>query len=111
MNPHTVINQPQMTVTQHQSCEWQTDLFDCFNDWGVCFCGMCCPLCLGCQIASELDECPLCGITMAFRTLYRTRYGIPGSLLSDYFATACCTFCSICQLKRDINKRKDRGIF
>uniref|UniRef100_A0A670ZAF1 Placenta associated 8 n=1 Tax=Pseudonaja textilis TaxID=8673 RepID=A0A670ZAF1_PSETE len=72
---------------------------------------MCCPLCLGCQIASEVDECPLCGITMAFRTLYRTRYGIPGSLLSDYFATACCTFCSICQLKRDINKRKSRGIF
>ncbi|ETE59359.1 Placenta-specific gene 8 protein, partial [Ophiophagus hannah] len=81
MNPHTVINQPQMTVTQHQSREWQTDLFDCFNDWGVCVCGMCCPLCLGCQIASEMDECPLCGISTAFRTLYRTRYGIPGSLL------------------------------
>uniref|UniRef100_A0A8C5RVG4 Uncharacterized protein n=1 Tax=Laticauda laticaudata TaxID=8630 RepID=A0A8C5RVG4_LATLA len=79
MNPHTIISQPQMTVTQHQTCEWQTDLFDCFNDWGVCICGMCCPLCLGCQIASEMNECPLCGITMAFRTLYRTRYGIPVS--------------------------------
>eukprot|EP00298_Acanthocystis_sp_HF-20_P013480 c20373_g1_i1.p1 GENE.c20373_g1_i1~~c20373_g1_i1.p1 ORF type:complete len:160 (-),score=42.85 c20373_g1_i1:46-492(-) len=23
--------------------EWSTGLFDCFNDWGICFCGCCCP--------------------------------------------------------------------
>ncbi|KAM6440632.1 placenta-specific gene 8 protein-like [Liasis olivaceus] len=110
MNPQVVMSQPQIVV-QHQCPQWQTGLLDCCDDCGVCMCGLCCPLCLGCQIASDMDECCLCGLTMAIRSVYRTKYGIPGSLLSDFFASMCCSLCTACQLKRDINKRKDMGVF
>ncbi|XP_070614195.1 placenta-specific gene 8 protein-like [Erythrolamprus reginae] len=111
MNPHVVMSQPQMVVTQHQSPEWQTGLLDCFSDCGVCICGLFCPLCLGCQVAADMDECCLCGASMAMRSVYRTKYGIQGSLVGDFCATMFCTLCSVCQLKRDINQRKDKGIF
>ena len=44
-------------------------------------CGTFCFTCLGCQVAADMNECCLCGTTVAMRTLYRTRYGIPVSLL------------------------------
>ncbi|XP_063165943.1 placenta-specific gene 8 protein-like [Candoia aspera] len=111
MNPQVVMSQPQVMVVQHQSPQWQSGLLDCFNDCGVCLCGSFCSMCLGCQIASDMDECCLCGTSMAMRSVYRTKYGIPGSLLSDFLAVLFCPLCSFCQLKRDINKRKDMGIF
>ena len=42
-------------------------------------CGAFCPLCLSCQIASDMNEFCLCGSSVAMRTMYRTRYGIPVS--------------------------------
>lgn len=42
-------------------------------------CGTFFPLCLSCQIASDMNECCLCGASVAMRTKYRTRYGIPVS--------------------------------
>ncbi|XP_062991241.1 placenta-specific gene 8 protein-like [Elgaria multicarinata webbii] len=111
MNPQVIISQPQVVVVQQQSPQWQTDLLDCFSDCGVCLCGTFCTLCLGCQVAADMDECCLCGPTMAMRSLYRTKYGIPGSLLGDFCAVNFCLSCALCQLKRDINKRKDMGIF
>nr|XP_028600848.1 placenta-specific gene 8 protein-like [Podarcis muralis] len=112
MNTQAVImNQPQVVLAQHQSPQWQTDLMDCCSDCGVCLCGLFCPLILGCQIASAMDECCLCGSSMAMRSVYRTKYGIPGSLLGDFCAMWFCPHCALCQLKRDINKRKDMGIF
>ncbi|XP_059002890.1 placenta-specific gene 8 protein-like isoform X2 [Mustela lutreola] len=62
--------------------DWQTGVFDCCDDLGICLCGTFCPLCLSCQIASDMDECCLCGASVAMRTLYRTRYGIPTSILT-----------------------------
>ncbi|PNI83066.1 PLAC8 isoform 6 [Pan troglodytes] len=50
---------------------------DCFSDCGVCLCGTFCFPCLGCQVAADMNECCLCGTSVAMRTLYRTRYGIP----------------------------------
>ncbi|XP_060635288.2 placenta-specific gene 8 protein-like [Anolis sagrei] len=111
MSNPVIMSQPQVVVVQQQSPQWQTDLLDCFSDCGVCLCGTFFPLCLGCQVASDMDECCLCGITMAMRSVYRTKYGIPGSLLGDFCVTWCCPHCSLCQLKRDINKRRDMGIF
>ncbi|XP_066488766.1 placenta-specific gene 8 protein-like [Tiliqua scincoides] len=110
MNP-VIVSQPQVVVLQSQNGQWQSDLCDCFSDCGVCLCGTFVPCCLGCQIASDMDECCLCGPTMAMRAVYRTKYGIPGSLLGDAVAIWCCPHCSLCQLKRDINKRKEMGIF
>ncbi|NXK66905.1 PLAC8 protein, partial [Sylvietta virens] len=111
MASQTVITvQPQFSVAQ-QPGEWQTGLLDCCSDCGVCLCGTFCLPCLSCQVAGAMDECCLCGSTVAMRTLYRTRYNIPGSILSDFCALWCCTPCSLCQLKRDINRRKEMGVF
>ncbi|XP_053113463.1 placenta-specific gene 8 protein-like [Hemicordylus capensis] len=111
MSTQPVMSQPGVVIVQQGSGQWQTDLLDCYDDCGVCLCGLFCTLCLGCQVASDMEECILCGPTMAMRSLYRTKYGISGSLLGDFFATGCCPHCSLCQLKRDINKRKAMGIF
>uniref|UniRef100_A0A8C0GQ57 Placenta associated 8 n=1 Tax=Chelonoidis abingdonii TaxID=106734 RepID=A0A8C0GQ57_CHEAB len=58
-----------------------------------------------------MNECCLCGGSVAMRTLYRTKYGIPGSICSDFCTILWCGLCSLCQLKRDINRRKEMGIF
>uniref|UniRef100_A0A674J6V5 Uncharacterized protein n=1 Tax=Terrapene triunguis TaxID=2587831 RepID=A0A674J6V5_9SAUR len=34
-----------------------------------------------------------------------------GSICSDFCTTLWCGICSLCQLKRDINIRKEMGIF
>uniref|UniRef100_A0ABM5GKJ3 Placenta-specific gene 8 protein-like n=1 Tax=Pogona vitticeps TaxID=103695 RepID=A0ABM5GKJ3_9SAUR len=109
MSHPVIMNQPQIVTVQRS--DWQTGLFDCCDDCGVCLCGIFCPLCLGCQIASDMDECCFFGSSMAMRSVYRTKYGIPGSLLGDFCAVMCCGLCATCQLKRDINKRRDMGMF
>uniref|UniRef100_G1KKF2 Placenta associated 8 n=1 Tax=Anolis carolinensis TaxID=28377 RepID=G1KKF2_ANOCA len=76
----------------------------------VC-CGMFCYMCLGCQVAADMNECCLCGTSMALRSVYRTRYRIPGSLCDDFCTVLCCPVCSLCQIKRDINRRRELGIF
>uniref|UniRef100_A0A8C3WE91 Uncharacterized protein n=1 Tax=Catagonus wagneri TaxID=51154 RepID=A0A8C3WE91_9CETA len=53
-----------------------------------------------------MDECCLCGASVAMRTMYRTRYGIPGSIMTDFLWLLCLPNCTLCQLKRDIEKRK-----
>uniref|UniRef100_A0A674I8K1 Placenta associated 8 n=1 Tax=Terrapene triunguis TaxID=2587831 RepID=A0A674I8K1_9SAUR len=112
MNAQPVVFvQPQFSVATTQSNAWQTGLMDCCSDCGVCLCGVFCFYCLGCQVASDMNECCLCGSSVAMRTLYRTRYGIPGSICSDFCTTLWCGICSLCQLKRDINIRKEMGIF
>ncbi|XP_068868880.1 placenta-specific gene 8 protein-like isoform X1 [Aphelocoma coerulescens] len=111
--PTVVTIQPQFggAVSSVSRCTWQTSLMDCCTDCGVCCCGMfCCP-CLACQVAGDMNECCLCGTSVAMRTLYRTRYNIPGSICSDFCVTLCCPVCSICQIKRDINRRRELGIF
>ncbi|XP_059578224.1 placenta-specific gene 8 protein [Alligator mississippiensis] len=111
-NSHAVTIQPQFTVvTSTSRSNWQTGLLDCCSDCSVCLCGAFCFLCLQCQVASDMDECCLCGSSVAMRTLYRTKYNIPGSILCDFFSSLCCPMCSVCQLKRDIIRRKEQGIF
>ncbi|XP_074546799.1 placenta associated 8, tandem duplicate 2 [Halichoeres trimaculatus] len=102
-----VTNQP----GQYQRSEFQTSLFDCCDDCGVCLCGLFCHCCLGCTIASDMDECCLCGLGMPIRSVYRTKYNIEGSMCNDFMVTWCCSPCASCQLRRDINRRKDQGIF
>uniref|UniRef100_A0A3Q2HUQ3 Placenta associated 8 A n=1 Tax=Equus caballus TaxID=9796 RepID=A0A3Q2HUQ3_HORSE len=109
MNP--VVAQPGYGARGATASSWQTDVFDCCDDLGVCLCGTFFPLCLSCQIASDMDECCLCGGSVAMRTLYRTRYGIPGSICDDYLCLMCCPNCTLCQLKRDIDKRRAMNAF
>ncbi|XP_038826093.1 placenta-specific gene 8 protein-like [Salvelinus namaycush] len=91
--------------------DFQSGLCDVFSDCGTCCYGWWCFPCLGCSIASDMDECCLCGPTMAMRTMYRTRYNIKGSLFGDFCSILWCRVCSTCQLKRDIDLRKEQGIF
>ncbi|XP_032541742.1 placenta-specific gene 8 protein-like [Chiroxiphia lanceolata] len=107
---NVVVIQPQFTSAQ-QPGRWQTGLMDCCSDCGVCLCGSFCYPCLGYQVAGDMNECFLCGTSVAMRTLYRTRYNIPGSICSDFCITLWCPVCSVCQMKRDINRRKEQGIF
>ncbi|XP_032043176.1 placenta-specific gene 8 protein-like [Aythya fuligula] len=111
--PTVVTLQPQYVVAgpNVSRAMWQTGLMDCCTDCGVCCCGTFCYPCLGCQVAGDMNECCLCGTSVAMRTLYRTRYNIPGSICSDYCITLWCPVCSVCQIKRDINKRREMGIF
>ncbi|XP_062458760.1 placenta-specific gene 8 protein-like isoform X1 [Pezoporus occidentalis] len=102
--------QPQCSMAPRAG-EWQSGLMDCCSDCNVCLCGTFCFPCLGCQVAEDMDECCMCGPSVAMRTLYRTRYNIPGSLLGDFASTVFCPMCALCQLKRDINQRKELGIF
>ncbi|EDL99562.1 placenta-specific 8 (predicted) [Rattus norvegicus] len=105
-----IVTQPGF-VRAPQNSNWQTSLCDCFSDCGVCLCGTFCFTCLGCQVAADMNECCLCGTTVAMRTLYRTRYGIPGSICDDYMVTLFCPVCSVCQIKRDINRRRAMNAF
>ncbi|XP_029941198.1 placenta-specific gene 8 protein [Salarias fasciatus] len=102
-----VVNQP----GRYAPTDFQTGLCDCASDCGTCLYGMCCFPCLGCSIASDMNECCLCGIGWPIRSVYRTRYNIQGSMCTDFCVAGCCTLCATCQLKRDIDLRKSQGIF
>ncbi|XP_076877010.1 placenta associated 8, tandem duplicate 2 [Brachyhypopomus gauderio] len=90
---------------------FQTGLLDCCVDCSTCLCGFFCLPCLGCNIASHMGECCLCGLGMPMRSVYRTKYNIKGSMCEDYMVSVFCLPCSTCQLKRDIVRRKDQEIF
>ncbi|XP_053107706.1 placenta-specific gene 8 protein-like [Hemicordylus capensis] len=106
------MSQPQhVLVVQPNTNHWQTGLFDCCDDCGVCCCGIFCYECLGCEVAGNMGECCLCGTGMAMRAVYRTKYGIPGSLVNDCCTVLWCPACALCQLKRDIKKRRQMGTF
>uniref|UniRef100_A0A8D1WFE3 Placenta associated 8 n=1 Tax=Sus scrofa TaxID=9823 RepID=A0A8D1WFE3_PIG len=109
MNP--VVSQPRYGAGGTAVSDWQSGVFDCCDDMGICICGTFFPLCLSCQIASDMNECCLCGASVAMRTMYRTRYGIPGSIMSDFLWLYCFPNCTLCQLKRDIEKRKAMNAF
>ncbi|XP_014881177.1 placenta-specific gene 8 protein [Poecilia latipinna] len=102
-----VTNQP----GRYEPSDFQTGLCDCCEDFGTCCYGFFCFPCLGCSIASDMNECCLCGTGMSIRSVYRTRYNIRGSLCQDYLKAGCFPICATCQLKRDINRRKEQGIF
>ncbi|MEQ2293756.1 hypothetical protein AMECASPLE_036848, partial [Ameca splendens] len=67
-----VTNQP----GRYEPSDFQTKLCDCCEDCGTCMFGFFCFPCLGCSIASDMDECCLCGTGMPIRAVYRTRYNI-----------------------------------
>ncbi|KAL7847014.1 hypothetical protein SRHO_G00219940 [Serrasalmus rhombeus] len=91
--------------------EFQTGLFECCDDCCTCIYGYFCLSCLGCTIARDMGECCLCGLGMPIRSVYRTKYNIEGSLCKDFMITSFCLPCATCQLKRDIDRRKQQGIF
>ncbi|MBN3278676.1 COQ2 protein, partial [Polyodon spathula] len=91
-----VTSQPQHGAGYPPS-EFQTGVLDCCDDCGT--------------FARDMNECCCFGTSMAIRSLYRARYNIKGSLCNDWLCSTFCLVCTTCQLKRDIDKRKEQGIF
>ncbi|XP_059395402.1 placenta-specific gene 8 protein-like [Carassius carassius] len=89
--------------------DFHSGLMSCCDDVGVCCCGLFCLPCLGCSIACDMNECFLCGLGMPIRSVYRTKYNIPGSMCTDFMVAYCCMSCAACQMKRDIKIRKSNG--
>ncbi|XP_073761615.1 PLAC8-like protein 1 isoform X3 [Callorhinus ursinus] len=92
--------------------DWSTGLFSVCRDRRICFCGLFCPMCLECDIASHHGEC-LCwpllpGSTFALRIGTRERYKIRGTLCEDWLAVHCCWPFSICQVARELKMRASR---
>ncbi|XP_018600255.1 placenta-specific gene 8 protein-like [Scleropages formosus] len=102
-----VTNQP----GKFEASNFQTGLLDVCDDCGTCCYGLLCFPCMGCSIARDMNECCLCGLTPTMRSVYRTKYNIKGSLCRDLLIYQCCMVCAVCQLKRDIDRRKEQGIF
>ncbi|KAJ3605835.1 hypothetical protein NHX12_027879 [Muraenolepis orangiensis] len=102
-----VTNQP----GRYPATDFQTGLLDCGSDCSTCMYGLFCYPCLGCSIAGDMGEFCLCGTGMAIRSVYRTKYNINGSMCNDYMTYVCCSICGTCQLKRDIELRKEQGTF
>uniref|UniRef100_A0A8C9XFX1 Placenta associated 8 n=1 Tax=Sander lucioperca TaxID=283035 RepID=A0A8C9XFX1_SANLU len=102
-----VTNQP----GSYAPSDFQTGLFDVCKDCGTCCYGVLCYWCIGWSIASNMNEFFLCGHSTAIRSVYRTKYNIRGSVCNDFMLDVCCPCCTIYQLKTDIDRRKEQGIF
>ncbi|XP_064425711.1 cornifelin homolog [Latimeria chalumnae] len=107
-------SQPQMTVTtfsiSNQSSSWSSGLCDCCADMSICLCGVFLPCILACRVAQDFEECCcvafLPGSLLAMRTGIRERYHISGSVCDDWVAMCCCGPCSLCQMARELTRRK-----
>lgn len=116
MNQQTtvVLQQPQtggLNLGPKQN--WTTGLCGCFEDCGTCCIGYFCPLFLGCQAATTLDEsccvpCCLYGGTIAMRTKLRTLYNIQGSICCDWCVMTHCGQLALCQMVREMRNRGTR---
>ncbi|KAL1266946.1 hypothetical protein QQF64_002621 [Cirrhinus molitorella] len=91
--------------------DFDSGLMSCCDDMSVCCYGYFCLPCLGCSIASDMNECCCCGLGMTIRSVYRTKYNIQGSMCTDWCVGNFCMSCAACQMKRDIDMRKRNGQF
>nr|XP_014345776.1 PREDICTED: cornifelin homolog A-like [Latimeria chalumnae] len=73
-------------------------------------CGVFLPCILACRVAQDFEECCcvafLPGSLLAMRTGIRERYHISGSVCDDWVAMCCCGPCSLCQMARELTRRK-----
>ncbi|XP_063058393.1 placenta-specific gene 8 protein-like [Engraulis encrasicolus] len=109
-----------VTVIQQQplmsgSNVWSTGLCDIFDDMEIFCCAVWCYPCLFCRTLKEFDEnnCLCCidggapsPVHLALRYGVRKQYGIQGTLCSDWCKVLFCNECSMCQVAREIKRRK-----
>uniref|UniRef100_A0A8C6U8F7 Cornifelin n=1 Tax=Neogobius melanostomus TaxID=47308 RepID=A0A8C6U8F7_9GOBI len=121
--------QVQPGPSQVEEVEWNTALLDCFEDPGTCCYGFWCGPCLACTVSGRMKECyclplcdycttsamALCGLPFAvppaaygMRVALRHKYKIKGSLLNDLCVSCCCTWCSWCQMHRELKLRNPK---
>ncbi|KAM4796433.1 cornifelin homolog [Rhinophrynus dorsalis] len=86
--------------------DWNSRLFDCCEDCGICLFGFFFPTCLSCYVAHKYGEnCLLpCvpGGLAALRTHIRLSYGISGSVCNDALLMCFCGCCENCRMAREV---------
>lgn len=87
--------------------DWATPKWNICDKVGVCCAVLWCPLCTAMMIARGVNEC-MCtpcvpGGMIALRTKQRTMFKIKGSIWKDWCALWCCTLCTLCQMKREVD--------
>jgi len=107
------------------SAAWDTGLFDCFSDIKVLLVSWLCGVCqVSAQKAGvEGHECglgdliPVCLFPFCCQIItrgkIRDKFGIEGSLVSDFLTSWCCMLCAISQQTRQLNMKgvKPAGLF
>ena len=95
--------------------DWQHGLFACFSNVGLCIFTYIVPCYTFGKTAQMLGhDCCLCGIAYliplinvyavtATRAKIRKLKDIEGNICKDFFAVACCHFCSIIQGAQEMN--------
>ncbi|XP_007664585.1 PLAC8-like protein 1 [Ornithorhynchus anatinus] len=101
--------QPLIVTLAQSGGNWNSGLFGVCGDKRVCFCGLCCLLCLECDLARHYGEC-LCwpllpGSTLALRVGTRERHRIKGTLCEDWMVVHCCWPFAVCQMARELTSR------
>ncbi|XP_066463253.1 cornifelin homolog B-like [Eleutherodactylus coqui] len=90
--------------------QWSSEVTDCCADTRICLCGAFAPCILACNLAKDFGECCclpcLPGTMVALRTGMRERYGIEGSICNDWLCISCCGPCTLCQMSREMQRRK-----
>ncbi|GFO35663.1 placenta-specific gene 8 protein-like [Plakobranchus ocellatus] len=90
---------------------WNTGVFDCCDDCGICLFASFCGLCFLCQLSSDMDEsiCVACCVptpVLVLRTKWRTQNNIEGSICDDCLMTHFCGSCVACQLAREVKMQR-----
>ncbi|GFO04011.1 placenta-specific gene 8 protein [Plakobranchus ocellatus] len=91
---------------------WNTGVFDCFDDCGICLCATFCGPCFLCKLSTDMDEawCVACCVpapVLVLRTKWRAQNNIEGSVCDDCLLTHFCGSCAACQLAREVKIAKE----
>ncbi|CAL1592789.1 unnamed protein product [Knipowitschia caucasica] len=113
--------QVQLADSRAEEGEWSTALLDCFEDPASCCYGFWCGPCLACTVAGRMKECyclPLCDYclilswpgaippaALGLRIALRKNFNIQGSVVKDICISWCCSWCSWCQMHRELKRR------
>ncbi|PAA60656.1 hypothetical protein BOX15_Mlig011696g1 [Macrostomum lignano] len=96
--------------------DWTSGLCGCCEDFSSCCCiWLCGPCYLCCCLSERMGEScctPVClscahpGMflpVLLYRTKLRSKYNIRGSAIDDCCCAMCCSACTACQIKRELD--------